>query len=1338
MNFIKVWFLCSLLGFFLTPGWGKVRPGIPHIVNYTGEDFGGNASPQNWCTVQDHSGILYFGNTFGVLTFNDSQWKIHPLPDNSIAYSLAYDPRGRVYVGAINNFGYMGIDDKGELNFHSLLPQLKKEDLNFGTVWETHVTSHGIYFVTMKKVFRWHKGQMRIYSIDAWLFSTCYEDVLFVPRNDNNLSVFKNGQHYLVTCAGAEGRFGRRNVLPFDKNQYLMISVYLKFSILTLELPEDGTVPENPSSEPIPIQAQIRPLKTEVDDYLKITQFYKAIPLDGERYALATYPKGVLIINKQGELEQVLNKELGLVDGIVYNVFLDRNKNLWATTIGGISMVEINHPVTYFGPESGGSKILRTLQKMDDKIYCGGVDGISVLDLNSYHPLKPNPIKHITDKKASSWDLKKVGDFLLSVGIGGLYSVRNDNLETLVKGNSGYGFAMSSKFPDRIFYTGEGNLSLLKIRRDHQGKVVAIEPVEGMIPYTGTAYNFIQDMEGNLWISVRNGGLIYIEFTGINIDDYKIYHFGLEEGLPKGVVNYTCIFNKELIVSSPQGLFKAQRNLEPNSPKPFRFVRETSLGIGTDEEPANIPGLFGLDDNRLIINYDNYLVLLTKSPSGEVTWTNIPYQKNLGFPMDVLSDGDILWIAMDGGGLIRYDPKIGTGIKKKFHTHIQKVIVNQREEMFNGHYYYLPNPDRDNKSDRFLAKTQGSHQIPTLTYDENSLIFEYSAMFYEGGNYNYYEYMLEGFDREWVMVEGRRKEYTNLPEGDYIFRVKALRSYNMESTEATYKFKILAPWYRTLLAYIGYGLGTLLLFYGFVRLNTRRLINAKTRLEGIVKDRTKEIREQRDMLEEAYGQLYSVNRQMVEANLQLEKLSVVVQKTDNAVSILTPKGQFEWVNEGFTQLYGFTLEELVGERSGNLRDFSEISGIEVAIQTCIEKKESVTYEMMAKTKEGKEIWAQTTLTPILDDDGAVKKLVAIDSDITQIKEARDQIDGILKSVADGLVVTDLNHQVVLVNRAAEAMLGMKFGEVVNQPVESVIQNDLLKTKIIDTLDQSKEGYEFDIELPTLSKDNIQIMRAITSVFRDAEGRARGVVTIIHDVTHERLVDRMKSDFISTAAHELKTPLTSIMGFSELLMVRDNLTEEVKKRYINHINHQSRSLSNIISDILDLSRIESRTGYSLNRKKSDINRSLHYCVDQFRSITDQHDFEIAVLDEPVEIWMDKEKIEQVVQNIISNAVKYSPEGGTIRVRGDLDNPHYRITISDEGIGMTPDQVARIFDRFYRADSSDTAIEGTGLGMSIVENFVAAHGGEVEVKSEQGKGTSVIILLPLDLRSEDRGS
>lgn len=348
------------------------------------------------------------------------------------------------------------------------------------------------------------------------------------------------------------------------------------------------------------------------------------------------------------------------------------------------------------------------------------------------------------------------------------------------------------------------------------------------------------------------------------------------------------------------------------------------------------------------------------------------------------------------------------------------------------------------------------------------------------------------------------------------------------------------------------------------------------------------------------------------------------------------------------------------------------------------------------------------------------------------ENARDRIDAILKSVGDGLMVTDTENRIVLMNRGAEEILSVSFPEVLGSTVELAVQDFSFREELIENIARARQSvsYQFDFEIDQQPLDIPRFIRARTSVVSDRNNVQTGVVTLLMDVTREREVDRMKSEFISTAAHELRTPLTSIQGFSELLITRESFSPEDVKEYMIMINRSAMTLSQIVSDLLDISRIEAGNGFTIHRTVCDPRPFIRKKVKEFRRRhSTLHRFYMTLAKCPDNVPLDADRFEQVLENLLSNAVKYSPGGGRVQVVARRSAETLLVRVADEGIGMNQEQTARIFEKFYRGHASDGGVQGTGLGMSIVKYIVEGHGGCVWVNSEQGAGTTVSFSIPL---------
>ncbi len=344
------------------------------------------------------------------------------------------------------------------------------------------------------------------------------------------------------------------------------------------------------------------------------------------------------------------------------------------------------------------------------------------------------------------------------------------------------------------------------------------------------------------------------------------------------------------------------------------------------------------------------------------------------------------------------------------------------------------------------------------------------------------------------------------------------------------------------------------------------------------------------------------------------------------------------------------------------------------------------------------------------------------------EEARDRVDLILKSVTDGLIVADMNQRISLMNHAAETLLGVTLDQVLGQPVRSVLPQEGLPGPWPQQGRRPRGQIEWEVLDPRSRKP--LVIQARTGWVLGAGGQRSGTISILRDVTREREVDRFKNEFIATAAHELRTPLTAVMGFAELLLQQERLggfDAEQQRHYLEIIWQKADALGRIIGDLLDISRVQLGQSVALEKRPCDLCDLLSRAVTPFRQVQSGHRFELELPTEPVELAIDEGKVLQVLDNLLSNAVKFSPDGGRIVVRGHKLGPEFRVSVEDQGIGMSPEQLEKIFDKFFRVDASNSAAGGLGLGMTIAKTIVEAHGGQIMAESRLGQGTKMAFTL-----------
>jgi PAS domain S-box-containing protein len=373
----------------------------------------------------------------------------------------------------------------------------------------------------------------------------------------------------------------------------------------------------------------------------------------------------------------------------------------------------------------------------------------------------------------------------------------------------------------------------------------------------------------------------------------------------------------------------------------------------------------------------------------------------------------------------------------------------------------------------------------------------------------------------------------------------------------------------------------------------------------------------------------------------------------------------------------------------------------------------------------------------------------------EIAQQKEQTDAIVQSMADGLIVTDVENRLVLANPAAEELLKFSLKDAIGQDIGASIRDAHLRQIVHDTLDKQQVDHEVDIELTDPYEGTPRIVRAHTAMVNDPTGQPMGIVTTLRDVTHEREVQRLKDELVSTVSHELRTPMTSVLGFSELLLTR-SLSEEKRQLYVQTIHKEAQRLSALINDFLDIQRME-RGQQEYHFEEVDLAELAHEAVATYSGQSQAHTLTLDLPPDLPVVQADPDRLRQVFGNLLSNAIKFSPEGGKVTVSVQVEDEEIQVAVSDEGIGIPAKALPHIFDKFFRVDSSDRReIQGAGLGLAICKGIVEAHRGRIWAESpstllrtgpstlpfdsaqdklrtdQEGVGTTVTFSLPMTAR------
>jgi PAS domain S-box-containing protein len=444
-----------------------------------------------------------------------------------------------------------------------------------------------------------------------------------------------------------------------------------------------------------------------------------------------------------------------------------------------------------------------------------------------------------------------------------------------------------------------------------------------------------------------------------------------------------------------------------------------------------------------------------------------------------------------------------------------------------------------------------------------------------------------------------------------------------------------------------------------------------------------------------------------------------------------------FVNEAFQRITGLAASDVLGRDVESLARGRDNALWTSEFRQAVQEKRGAKITIHDEPVGNRQLTAEVSLSPVHSVDGKLTNFIGIVSDITDRVRAEEantkrsaQLNAIFSLSPDGFVLLDTQGELAFANPAFERMTGrswrstdcrMSFATFRSQFSDLCLDDRGLPELELNSDDEMQWQARI-----VLARPQHRVLQATAR--RNLAGRSETIM-YFRDVTHEDEVDRMKSEFLASAAHELRTPMVSILGFTELLIKRE-FSPERRLDMLQTIHRQSGLLVKMINELLDLARIESRRGLDMKIGEHPLGELVD---DSIRGLM-RADNERQVLRGPIPqatVMVDPEKMQLALNNLLSNAFKYSPDGGDVILRAGIDDLNGRsyvvLEVEDHGMGMKPEQLERAFERFYRADTTGN-IPGTGLGLSLVKEIAELHGGYIEMESQYGQGTTAKLWIP----------
>lgn len=820
--------------------------GLPFITNYLPKDY--KALPQTWCAEEDNRGIMYFGIQNGILEYDGVKWRkviFKNVP--TVIRALAKDKNGRIYYGAIGDFGYLTQDSLGQTAGKSLLQFIPAKYRNFYDVWTIYVADEGIYFQSRELIFRLNeKNEVKVWKPKVkFMYSFYLDNNYFV--HEQGVGLFKMVSDSLQLIPGSEflGQERMQVMLPFSSSnnvsadkQYLIGLFYSGLYIF------NGKTFQSFKSEATPL--------------LKAGTLYKGVKTKDGNYALSTTGKGLIVIDGKGKIVQQINRDIGLQDESVYAVFSDSRGMLWLALDNGISRVETSSPLTQFTNQAGINTATLSLERFQGKLYLGTTNGLLLFNdaTSKFEPIQGIPPNQTFTLLADNNSLLVPND--------GLFAIEGNRAKMLQPSIGGNlqlaGLMKSAKYPD-LLYGGTTSGVAIFIRTAAGWKLI------GKVPdLDDQIWTFSENNDGTVWAGTQSG-VVYKLTPSFNesrqpvLNKFRIEKFGEKQGLISALGVVYKVKGKSWFPGD-SCIYTFDENKK-------QFIKDTSFGHfinGGGKDEFNIAED---KDGRVWIRFGKETILATPQPNGKYRLDKTPLLPiaDRTFSFIYPERDGILWIGTTDG-LVRFDEQMEKNYDASFKTILRHITAGSRTLNTN--------------------MTDSSFSSPSISFKNSTLRFEYAAPFFEQENKTQYQTWLEGFEPGWSGWDNNYyKEYTNLPDGKYKFHVKASNIYQTTSEEAIYAFTILPPWWRTWWAYALYALLAAAIIYSLIHWRTRQLHEKHRQLEKTVSERTAEL------------------------SHRVEELAVINSVQEGLVSEMEMQGIYDMVGEKIRQIFNAQVIDIV-------------------------------------------------------------------------------------------------------------------------------------------------------------------------------------------------------------------------------------------------------------------------------------------------------------------------------------------------------------------------------------------------------------------------------------------
>lgn len=804
---LLIFFYCNAIHVNAQTGFKIKNIGIPEVETILADEYLHHS--QVWDIAQDSDDLMYIATTTGISQFDGKYWKG---VTSGSSLSLLYGSDQRMYVGGRRGISVLVKDSTHTYVPKSLLPKLPVEDRNTRSVFDiveyqgniVFQTDFVLYFYNMKRdTIEMVRAKKNITSIVS------FDDRILAYDLADGLTEYIDGE-FLPVINGKS-----------SKHLIVKSMVYQENGTVIMLTKNNGLYQYGSNG--------LRALSNNSSNYLKGKLGSSMTLLKGGYLAIGTKGNGLIIIDQEGNLIQHLTRSNALASDVVYGFHQDRTGILWVSLNRGVNKIHIQSPFTFIQESAGlkGSYIHAISHK--NVLYICGNDGVYRKDLTkpwqSFE--RSNIFDHYKENQlGNNWIFISKGDDLFCGGENGLFQVKESELQLI--SNKSVFSVLELSDPNAFIVNGGEKLQLFS---KTQGKWQFEKIIKGPLQ----EYDFLMELPDGQFLGTESSDGLYRIKVDSEMDSIvEMRHYTEEDGLPTTRGNRLYRHSKGVAITTRQGVYELDMSTERVVPNKSYPEVDSVIIFRLPEDP---------EGNRFLVDVYARFSYLKNAGNDKFTWIEEPFKvlKGTGAEFILPLDEENVIMIRDKR-IVHFDPSISSDYAISYQALVRSVSTTT------------------NGDSLFFGGVRNA-SVPVLEYAENALSFEFSAPFYERSETLLFSYQLIGFDESWSeWSKSTKKEYTNLPQGDFEFRVKTKNIYDYESEQDTFKFAILPPWYFTYSAYAGYFVLFVLFIWSIVKLNTRRLIKEKKALEQVVTERTVEINEQKNSLQKQSKKLQELDK----------------------------------------------------------------------------------------------------------------------------------------------------------------------------------------------------------------------------------------------------------------------------------------------------------------------------------------------------------------------------------------------------------------------------------------------------------------------------------------------